>query len=81
MPWFILLLLLLTGLGFIGVCVMIAHMYLTEILAAIRTWQRSRTGRCPQCGYDLTGNTSGICPECGSPVPHGASASSRDQLH
>ena len=20
---------------------------------------------CPRCGYDLTGNTSGICPECG----------------
>lgn len=20
---------------------------------------------CQQCGYDLTGNTSGICPECG----------------
>lgn len=21
---------------------------------------------CPQCDYDLTGNTSGICPECGT---------------
>ena len=21
--------------------------------------------RCQQCGYDLTGNTSGVCPECG----------------
>lgn len=20
---------------------------------------------CQQCGYDLTGNTSGVCPECG----------------
>lgn len=20
---------------------------------------------CRQCGYDLTGNTSGVCPECG----------------
>ena len=32
---------------------------------------RSRTplvpgpGHCRKCGYDLTGNTSGICPECG----------------
>jgi hypothetical protein len=20
---------------------------------------------CQSCGYDLTGNTSGVCPECG----------------
>lgn len=24
---------------------------------------------CRTCGYDLTGNTSGICPECGTSVP------------
>lgn len=24
---------------------------------------------CTDCGYDLTGNKSGVCPECGSPVP------------
>ena len=23
---------------------------------------------CPECGYNLTGNTSGVCPECGMPV-------------
>lgn len=23
-------------------------------------------GRCPECGYDLTGNVSGTCPECGT---------------
>jgi hypothetical protein len=22
-------------------------------------------GRCPECGYNLTGNQSGVCPECG----------------
>lgn len=22
-------------------------------------------GKCVHCGYDLTGNTSGVCPECG----------------
>ena len=26
-------------------------------------------GRCLDCGYNLTGNVSGICPECGTPVP------------
>lgn len=29
---------------------------------------RSFRGHCPKCGYNLTGNTSGICPECGTPV-------------
>jgi hypothetical protein len=25
-------------------------------------------GCCTRCGYDLTGNVSGVCPECGTPV-------------
>jgi len=24
-----------------------------------------RDGICDQCGYNLTGNISGVCPECG----------------
>jgi len=24
--------------------------------------------QCLACGYDLTGNTSGVCPECGTPI-------------
>lgn len=40
------------------------------MLAALGTWLWSRhrgfpIGRCQRCGYDLTGNESGICPECG----------------
>ena len=34
-------------------------------------WYRDRRwpkGRCQSCGYDLTGNVSGICPECGEPI-------------
>lgn len=27
------------------------------------------TPACDECGYNLTGNVSGICPECGTPVP------------
>jgi hypothetical protein len=26
-------------------------------------------GHCRHCGYDLTGNQSGVCPECGNPTP------------
>ena len=39
-----------------------------------RRWWRGRLGQrrvldnlCPHCGYDLTGNVSGVCPECGDP--------------
>ncbi len=29
---------------------------------------------CTECGYDLTGNTSGRCPECFAPIPVAANA-------
>lgn len=33
-------------------------------------------GTCPYCGYNLTGNVSGVCPECGRPVKeHGGARS------
>ena len=38
---------------------------------AALAWQRRRRERrrmhtlCPACGYNLTGNVSGVCPECG----------------
>jgi hypothetical protein len=37
-------------------------------IPAIILWRRKRpqVGNCPTCGYNLTGNVSGICPECGS---------------
>ncbi len=34
-------------------------------------WRNSRKhlkGHCQGCGYDLTGNTTGVCPECNSEV-------------
>ena len=30
--------------------------------------RRRRVGLCTSCGYDLTGNVSGVCPECGRAV-------------
>jgi hypothetical protein len=33
----------------------------------VRAARRRRPGHCPACGYDLTGNVSGVCPECGTP--------------
>jgi hypothetical protein len=30
--------------------------------------RRRRNKLCLTCGYDLTGNVSGVCPECGTAV-------------
>jgi hypothetical protein len=39
------------------------------ILIGFRRYRRRlRRGNCLRCGYDLTGNTSGLCPECGTRV-------------
>ena len=35
------------------------------IRGPLRRWRRRRKGRCLTCGYNLTGNVSGVCPECG----------------
>jgi len=29
---------------------------------------RHTKGFCPKCGYNLTGNASGVCPECGTAI-------------
>ena len=34
----------------------------------LRRWRWRRKGLCPKCGYNLTGNESGVCSECGSPI-------------
>lgn len=38
------------------------------IRGPFRRYRRRKKGLCIQCGYNLTGNTSGICPECGSEI-------------
>jgi len=35
------------------------------IRGPLRRWRRRRRGCCIACGYNLTGNVSGVCPECG----------------
>ena len=43
---------------------------LVAIPTAFLFWRdlRHPPGHCQKCGYDLTGNTSGICPECGERI-------------
>jgi hypothetical protein len=38
------------------------------VLACVHPKAMDQEGTCEGCGYDLTGNVSGICPECGRPV-------------
>ncbi len=33
-----------------------------------RADHRPAEGSCRTCGYNLTGNTTGVCPECGKPI-------------
>lgn len=42
---------------------------LARCWATLRTGAlREKLGLCRRCGYDLTGNVSGVCPECGADV-------------
>ncbi len=49
-------------------------MWLPLLVVAVPTvilWRRSRPTppcHCSTCGYNLTGNASGVCPECGTEV-------------
>lgn len=41
---------------------------LVFFLPTLYLWRKERRplpGHCRKCGYDLTGNESGVCPECG----------------
>ena len=55
----------------------VAVLPLTWTFVKGRHWivqrKRMRTDSCPACGYNLTGNTSGVCPECGKLIEHGSS--------
>lgn len=46
--------------------------FLAVIVCTALWWWRDRrripAGHCLKCGYDLTGNVSGVCPECGEKV-------------
>ena len=45
-----------------------AYPAIAFIRGPVRRWRRRRKGLCLRCGYNLTGNVSGICPECGKQI-------------
>jgi len=48
--------------------VLLALMPTLTVVHWRRRRKRVKRGLCPHCGYNLTGNASGVCPECGSAV-------------
>ncbi len=44
-----------------------------DVLRIRKALNKPPPGHCEMCGYDLTGNVSGICSECGTPIPRGES--------
>lgn len=46
----------------------IAPIVLLAVALAASMGTTVRLGHCRQCGYNLTGNTTGICPECGETI-------------
>lgn len=68
------------GHGTLGLMIMLPLLTLALVmgvfgLRSMRTEAYSRKlyehdpGFCGRCGYDLTGNVSGVCPECGWKLP------------
>lgn len=49
-----------------GGCVALGDAMANTLTGMQRT--RANGRRCRECGYDLTGNVTGVCPECGSIV-------------
>jgi len=45
-----------------------AHPAIAFMRGPFRRYRRRKKGLCIKCGYDLTGNVSGVCPECGERI-------------
>ena len=52
----------------LGMIMLAAYPTLVYIRGPARHRRRRRKGLCLKCGYNLTGNISGVCPECGTAV-------------
>ena len=48
--------------------------FVAVVAVLVRAWNTRHRGprHCPRCGYDLTGNTTGVCPECGARAARGS---------
>lgn len=62
------LLLLVIGVPYWFICLVLTSPFTLQMLRAVRTRRRRKKGLCLECGYNWTGNVSGICPECGERI-------------
>ncbi len=52
-----------------AVClVLLSYPSLAFVHGPLRRYRRRRNGLCVKCGYNLTGNVTGVCPECGTEI-------------
>jgi len=47
---------------------LLTYPILAFIRGPLRRRRRRKRGLCPSCGYNLSGNTTGVCPECAAKV-------------
>ncbi len=51
------------------ICLLLfAYPTVAFIRGPLRRYRRRKPGLCIKCGYNLTGNESGVCPECGTKI-------------
>ena len=62
--WVVLLAIALAGPTAMAFCCL----YAAELRYRCDKRSRYPAGHCRECGYDLTGNVSGVCPECGTKI-------------
>lgn len=61
----------ITSLSWLTILLLLVYGWLISALYPVVTnWYTPHyeAGHCPDCGYNLTGNKSGICPECGREI-------------
>jgi hypothetical protein len=46
----------------------LAYPVLAYVRGPLRRWRRKKKGQCLKCGYNLTGNVTGVCSECGMKI-------------
>ncbi len=50
------------------VAALLVYPTIAFIRGPLRRWRRRKRGECLNCGYNLTGNVTGVCSECGTAV-------------
>lgn len=66
--------------GCMVACIQSWWVGMTAALISGFLWWRDRgfpPGHCQTCGYNLTGNVSGLCPECGATIGRAGAAAPR----